>query len=688
MADILLLEPNYKNKYPPLSLMKLSYYHRNIKNDYVMFAKGTLPEVFKNKKWDRVYVTTLFTFEWTETIKAINYAKTVAKNQDSIYIGGIAATLMPDEFEKETGIRPITGQLNEKGKLGYEDDDIIDTITPDYKILQDVEYIYPYANAYFMYTTKGCGMKCEFCAVQKLEPKFVPQICITKQIVEINSKFGEKKDLVLMDNNVLKSPMFHLIIDEIKTLGFVNGAMFRSPLSGKMVKRFVDFNQGLDAFLLSDDKAKKLAELAIRPARIAFDHIEDKDTYETAIRRCAKYGITKLSNYILYNSDAFTGKGRHYNADTPEDLYERLKFTIDLQDDINKALPEDNKISVFSFPMRYIPLNAKKRGYIGSRWNAKYLRAIQCMLLPTQGKGVSNRPFLEVDLGKDLMEYMKILAMPEEIMASRGRFVENKVGLKDESDEQRIVRKKKWGVKQSVRIEWERLYNQINEHMDDFINLIRNNRYSVVDYFDIEEPLVKKIYLHYFSLRRILSVMDQLDSEKEKDFFIHYCTVEFPVFLERLSEYIYQTKLPYSVITGYIRVFGEKGLRLLLISWIKEDYQNDYFIDMLEKAMDQEKSRLLSIRIIRFFKYYKDMGILDNEEIEKAKKHIVEFKVKDLGNMLINHREGLEEMLYKINDNSLGQEIMRQKVKLATNQILSEIEIEIAMVCMKKDDSV
>ena len=54
--NILLIEPGYQNKYPPLGLMKLSAYHR-VRGDNVRFVKGATPEIL-SQAWDRVYVTT------------------------------------------------------------------------------------------------------------------------------------------------------------------------------------------------------------------------------------------------------------------------------------------------------------------------------------------------------------------------------------------------------------------------------------------------------------------------------------------------------------------------------------------------------------------------------------------------------------------------------------------------------
>ena len=279
MKKILLIEPRYKNKYPPLGLMKIAAFHREVMHDYVRFTKGELPPAFANTKWDHVYVTSLFTFEWAATIEAIEYAKTLVDSIEQITVGGIAATMLPEQIFEETGIRPVCGLLNEPGKLGLPGDECIDQIVPDYSILDETDYKYPFRDAYFLSATKGCGNKCGFCAVQTLEPTFIPYMDIKEKIKKIDAKYGQQKDLLLMDNNVLRSPKFNQIIDDIIEAGFGKGATYVNPKTGKTVRRYVDFNQGLDAMFLTEAKAKRLGEIALRPARIAFDHIEDRETY-------------------------------------------------------------------------------------------------------------------------------------------------------------------------------------------------------------------------------------------------------------------------------------------------------------------------------------------------------------------------------------------------------------------------
>ena len=115
--NVLLVEPGYPNKYPPLGLMKIAAYHGpNGRGDNVRFVKGENPEVLAHV-WDRVYVTTLFSFEWKRTAVAIDFALRAVRGQaERVFVGGIAASLMFDEFVREprwAGIRFIRGLLDQ-----------------------------------------------------------------------------------------------------------------------------------------------------------------------------------------------------------------------------------------------------------------------------------------------------------------------------------------------------------------------------------------------------------------------------------------------------------------------------------------------------------------------------------------------------------------------------------------------
>lgn len=49
--QILLVEPNYKNKYPPMGLMKISTYYKSL-GDNVTFFKGNLQDLVLNDTFD------------------------------------------------------------------------------------------------------------------------------------------------------------------------------------------------------------------------------------------------------------------------------------------------------------------------------------------------------------------------------------------------------------------------------------------------------------------------------------------------------------------------------------------------------------------------------------------------------------------------------------------------------------
>lgn len=559
IKKVLLIEPNYSNKYPPIGLMKLSTYYKNLGGWEVTFYKGDLKmfvieriadrcieefnyidstidwflkrdefiEYIKTRKkevierlaiersdmelillaklddwknyywkgtwkdnpeWDRVGVTTLFTFYWDITVETINFAKLLVKKKKDLMVGGVLASIQPKELEEATGIKPWVGILGKPGVLDKGDTQIIDNLPLDYSILDEIEYKYPMSNAFYGYMTRGCIRHCAFCAVPTLENKYIPYIPLKDRLDAVREVYGDQKDLLLMDNNVLASENLKDIIDDIVASGFGKGAKFvqpdmleisirnlqngvndrayirksqaliaefyqkLKPMKGdesyevykvmaryhinklattkkenliaayEEIKdiykrhqhpvpraRYVDFNQGVDARLFTEEIVEQLSRIAIRPLRIAFDDIKTFPSYNKAIRMSAAAGLKDFSNYLLYNF-----------MDKPLDLYQRLRINVEICDELN--------VNIYSFPMKYHPIRKGKedaedlshnRDYIGKHWNRKYIRAIQAILNSTKGKVGKGMTFFLEAFGNDETEYMELLEMPETFILYR-----------------------------------------------------------------------------------------------------------------------------------------------------------------------------------------------------------------------------------------------------------------------------
>lgn len=331
-------------------------------------------------------LTTLFTFQWKTTIETIKFYKRNKRSCKNIKVGGILASLLPRDIENETGITPHVGLWDQ-----------VDRLSPDYKLASGV-YEYYTNNASIGYMTRGCIHRCPYCAVPGLEPSFVAFIPLGHQLD------STKKDLVLLDNNVLASPEFPRIIEEINKHGFGKGARFGDA------QRHVDFNQGVDARLLTEEKMELLSQLPLKPLRIAFDNIKLEKLYVEKIRLAHKYQIKHLSNFILFNYD-----------DTPEDFYRRLQINIELNEELG--------LSIFSFPMKYVPLDAKDRKHVGPKWTKTQLRGIQCILHATHGVVGPRRPFFEKAFGRNADEFKYIIEQPEEIIFHREKMKPYQSGL-------------------------------------------------------------------------------------------------------------------------------------------------------------------------------------------------------------------------------------------------------------------
>lgn len=483
---ILLVEPRYSNKYPPLGLMKISAYHKALGHK-VTFAKGTYREL-RDQKWDRIYITTLFTFYFERTIKTIKYySKSLREDSGILFIGGIASTIIPNEFENELnrlGVKNykiINGLLNRPNMLGSEFEPI-DYITPDYSIIINDEELNPYLkysykvqNSYIAYTTRGCINKCSFCAVPNLEPNFITKISIENQIKEIDKQLGKNlRNLMLMDNNVLASPRLGEIVNELITLGYERGNKNYISDKNQRLRKFIDFNQGVDARVIikNPERLTLLSRLEVKPLRIAFDDIKDSENYyKPAMRLAAELGFNSLSNYMLFN----------YN-DRPEDLYNRILVNIELNEEFeNKGY----KSSIWSFPMKYSPLRRemcvdgkddhfKNRKWRGVNWSLKQLRGIQCILNATHGVVGPKRSYFELAFGNNVEEYLLLLQMPENMIINRVRNIEN-------------------GMNQR----WKNIINGYsNDQREYFFGLIAENKFSMDIFRNLSDDY-KQLYEMY-----------------------------------------------------------------------------------------------------------------------------------------------------------------------------------------------
>lgn len=482
--NVLLVEPGYKNKYPPMGLMKISTYHKQ-RGDKVIFFKGLMPKAeFEKFEFGKVYITSLFTFYFSQTVNTIkHYQKLISPEQ--IYIGGIMASLMKDKLQKDIGNESVvlTGLLTDSKALGFNDHVNIDTLPLDYSILDDITYKYPAGDNYFAYISRGCTNKCKFCAVPILEPEFCLTNNITSQINIACERYGEKQNLLLLDNNILSfdTTVLTKIVDDIYRLGFDKDTKYFAELPLKKYlkkldilppsapafhniltelieyliekksirksktyeekylqfiteleksedkyftikeyqeilieilehyykptgrKRYVDFNQGIDARQLTSEKMAILSRIPIEPFRLAFDNIKYTDIYTKAMRIAQEHGVRNFSNYILYNFE-----------DRPEELWQRLKINIDLAKELG--------VKIFSFPMKYAPIDRTDRSCVGLYWNKQYLSNIYAILNVTKGIVADGESFFLKAFGKNLDEYFEILSMPREFVMYRSYY--------------------------------------------------------------------------------------------------------------------------------------------------------------------------------------------------------------------------------------------------------------------------
>lgn len=162
-----------------------------------------------------------------------------------------------------------------KGGTGY---DITTTLPDEIDRLQPDYSMFPYIDdkTAYGFTTRGCIRSCKFCVVSQKEGMVRPYMDVDEIAIE------GRTNLILMDNNVLASD-------------------YGLEQMEKTIRRKykVDYNQALDARLVTEDIAELLAKVKwLRYIRFGCDTPHQVEDCEKAIEKIRKYGYKK--DFILY----------------------------------------------------------------------------------------------------------------------------------------------------------------------------------------------------------------------------------------------------------------------------------------------------------------------------------------------------------------------------------------------------
>ena len=236
--------------YPNLPLMKLSAWHK-AKGDHVEWYdpwNGLIEE------YDKVYMSKVFSF--TPDYDHPIYAKEVERGGS-----GYAIKLVD-------------------GKESY--DKSVDKNLPD-----EIEHIYPDYSLYpeqtkdtaYGFLTRGCPRGCGFCHVASKEGR-----CSYK-VADLSEFWRGQKHIVLLDPNTLACPDWKELLQQLIES-----------------KARINFNQGLDIRMMTEEKAEMLSCIKLDAIHFAWDRYEDKQIIQPkfkAFREKSKVHPHNLQVYVL-----------------------------------------------------------------------------------------------------------------------------------------------------------------------------------------------------------------------------------------------------------------------------------------------------------------------------------------------------------------------------------------------------
>ena len=236
------------HNYPNLPLMKISAWHKQ-QGDHVEWY-----EPMYSGHMDKVYMSKVFSF-------TPDYEYHI--DSDEVIKGGSGYAISVRE-----GVESYDKSRDKN--LSEE----IEHIMPDYSLYPEYTH-----NCCFGFLTRGCPRGCSFCHVAAKEGR------CSHKVADLSEFWDGQKHIELMDPNLLACRDWKDLL----------GQLIES-------KARVNFNQGLDIRLMTEEKAEMLSRIPLDAIHFAWDRYEDKDDiipkFKT-FRQTSKIRQRDLQVYVL-----------------------------------------------------------------------------------------------------------------------------------------------------------------------------------------------------------------------------------------------------------------------------------------------------------------------------------------------------------------------------------------------------
>lgn len=236
------------HNFPNLPLMKLSAWHKS-QGDSVEWYQPLF-----SGHMDLVYMSKVFSF--TPDYEYYIDAEKVSKGGTGYAISLVDGKEVYDKSKDQP--------------LAYE----IEHIYPDYDLYPEQTKDTAYG-----FLTRGCVRNCDFCHVCQKEGFG------SRRVADLSEFWRGQKHIVLCDPNILACPDWKDLLQQLIDS-----------------KARVNFNQGLDIRLMTEEKAEMLSRIKLDEIHFAWDRYEDKDIikpmFET-FRKASKVRPRDLQVYVL-----------------------------------------------------------------------------------------------------------------------------------------------------------------------------------------------------------------------------------------------------------------------------------------------------------------------------------------------------------------------------------------------------